>query len=95
MKTNIEKIKQKILPILIQYGVTKAGLFGSSIRDDITPKSDIDILVELKKDISLLGFIKIKLELEQTLGKKVDLIEYSAIKPQLRNYILSEQVIIL
>lgn len=58
-------------------------------------ESDIDILVEIDKDISLLDFVGLKLEIEETLGKKVDLVEYSTIKPPLRDNILKEEVAIL
>ena len=95
MKKNVEQIKRKILPILSRYGVTKVGLFGSCIRDEMSPDSDIDILVEIEKDISLLDFVGLKLEIEEVLGKKVDLVEYDTIKPLLRERILKEQVVIL
>lgn len=94
MKTNIEEIKQKVLPILQHYGIKKAGLFGSCVRDEMEKDSDIDILVEINKDISLFDFVGIKLELEDTLGRKIDLVEYNTIKPLLRKRILNEQVII-
>jgi len=51
--------------------------------------------VDIKDDISLIGFIGIKLELEKALGKKVDLVEYNTIKPVLREKILKDQVKIL
>ena len=95
MKKNVEQIKQKILPVLHRYGVTKVGLFGSCIRDEMEPESDIDILVEIEKDISLLDFVGLKLEIEEVLNRKVDLVEYDTIKPLLRERILKEQVIIL
>ena len=95
MKPHIEQIRRKILPILQRYGVNTAGLFGSYVRDEITADSDIDILVEIEKDISLLDFVGLKLEIEEALGKKVDLVEYDTIKPLLRERILNEQVIIL
>jgi len=57
--------------------------------------SDIDILVEIEKDISLLDFVGLKLEIEEALGRKVDLVEYNTIKPLLKERILNEQVIIL
>jgi hypothetical protein len=91
----IEEIKQKILPILQRYGVKKVGLFGSCVRGEIREGSDIDILVEIEKDISLLDFVGLKLEIEEALGRKVDLVEYSTIKPLLREKILKEQVVIL
>jgi len=56
---------------------------------------DIDILVEIRQDISLLDFIRIKQEVAEALGQDVDLVEYDAIKPRLRDKILSEQVSIL
>lgn len=61
----------------------------------MTPDSDIDILVEIDSDISLLDFVGIKLELEEALNRKVDLGEYNTIKPFLRERIMKEQEIIL
>jgi predicted nucleotidyltransferase len=95
MKSHIEDVKNKILPILQQYGVKRAGLFGSCVRDEMMKDSDIDILVEIEKDISLLDFVGLKLEIEDVLKRKVDLVEYNTIKPLLKERILSEQVIIL
>ena len=95
MKTHIEEIKRKILPILQRYGVKRVGLFGSFVRGQMTADSDIDILVEIKKDISLLDFVGLKLEIEEALKRKVDLVEYDTVKPLLRERILSEQEIIL
>lgn len=95
MKAHIKEIKRKILPILQRYGVKRIGLFGSCVRGEIREGSDIDILVEIEKDISLLDFVGLKLEIEEALKKKVDLVEYSTIKPLLRERILNEQVVIL
>ena len=92
---NVEEIKKKILPILKQYGVAKAGIFGSVVRGEETKGSDIDILVEIKRRMSLLDFAGLKLELEEALGRKVDLGEYSVIKPIIKEEILSEEVAIL
>jgi predicted nucleotidyltransferase len=88
----IEHLKQIIIPILRNYNVIRAGLFGSYITNQHTQKSDIDILIQLGKKISLLEFVRIKLDLEDKLNKKVDLVEYEAIKPRLKNRILSEEV---
>lgn len=91
----IEEVKEKILPILQRHGVKKVGLFGSFVRDEMREDSDIDILVEIENDMGLLDFIGLKLEIEEALGMKVDLVEYSTIKPLLRERIMSEQVPIL
>lgn len=95
MKPEIENIKKKITPILQHYEVKKAALFGSCTRGEMKKNSDIDILVEIGKDISLLDFVGIKQEIEEAVGRKVDLVEYCTIKPILRERILSGQVAIL
>jgi len=91
----IENIKGIILPILRNYGVTKAGIFGSAARGKMTQKSDIDILVEIKEDLSLLELVGLKIELEEALGRKVDLVEYETIKPLLKERILKDHMAIL
>ena len=95
MNIDIEEIKRKILPILKRYEVKRVGLFGSFVRGEMRKGSDIDILVEIEKDISLFDFVGIKLEIEEALGEKVDLVEYNTIKPILKERILNEQVRIL
>ena len=95
MNTNIEQIKHSILPILDHYGVSKAALFGSVVTDQMRANSDIDILVQIDEDISLLDFVGLKIELEQALKRKVDVVEYDTIKPFLREIVLKEQQVIL
>ena len=75
-KNNIEKLKKKIIPILRRNDVKRAGIFGSYARGDNKKNSDVDILGEIKNNISLLDFVGLKLELEEALGKEVDLVEY-------------------
>jgi predicted nucleotidyltransferase len=89
---SVEEIKEKVKPVLAKNGIKKAGLFGSIVRNEQKSGSDIDILIKLEKDISLLDFVGIKLELEDALGMKVDLVEYDAIKPALKDYIMKEEV---
>jgi len=95
LSLKIEELKEKILPFLKKCGISSAGIFGSFVRGDFDEESDIDIVIEIEKDITLFDFINIKLELEEILNKKVDLVEYSALKPLIRDSILKEQVIIL
>jgi len=95
VNANVQQIRQSILPILRRYGVSKAALFGSAVRGQTRPESDIDILVQIDKDISLLDFVGLKIELEEALNRNVDLVEYDTIKPLLRENILKEQQVIL
>lgn len=95
MASTISSLKGKIIPILRRYRAKKAAVFGSYARGDAKKGSDVDLLVQLGEGISLLDFIGIKQEIEEKIGKPVDLVEYSAIKPSLRERILREQVVIL
>ena len=95
MNANVQRIRESILPILRRYGVSKAGLFGSVVNDQMQPESDIDILVQIDKDISLLDFVGMKLELQEALNRNVDLVEYDTIKPLLRERVLRQQETIL
>lgn len=89
---NIEAIKETILSVLNSYNVSRAGIFGSYVKNQQTENSDVDILIELKNKISLLEFVRIKIDLEDKLNKKVDLVEYQALKSRLKDRILSEEL---
>ena len=91
----ISRIKRKIIPILKKNNVVRAGIFGSYARGEAKKRSDVDILIEIKKDVSLLDIIGIELKLKKILNRKVDLIEYSSIYPLLKDRILNEEVRIL
>src|SRR6266852_4662833 len=92
---SIEEIQSKARPILERYGVKRAALFGSIVRGEAKGGSDVDFLVDLEQPIGLFRFAGLKQELEKTLGRTVDVVEYEAIKPLLRDRILGEQVLIL
>lgn len=66
---------QKINAILKRYGVLEASVFGSFARgSDIRPESDVDLLVTYKPGTTLFDVANLQDELEQVLGRKVDLI---------------------
>jgi len=88
-------IIKKIRPILNRYGVKRAALFGSAARGKIKNNSDVDVLVEIPQDVTLLDFIGIKIALEKALAKKVDLVEYKTLKSAIRKNVLKERVPIL
>ncbi len=91
---DIAEIQKIIQPILWKYPIKSASIFGSYARQEADTESDIDILMEFSSTISLLQFVNIQLELEDLLGKKVDLVELSTLKPQLKANILKEQIAI-
>ena len=89
-----QNIKKKIIPILRRQGVTKAALFGSFARGEAKKRSDVDLLVNLQKNKTLLDLVGLKLELEEKLGRKVDVLTYDSINHHLKDIILNEQKII-
>jgi len=96
LNKEIEKIKSKITKVLKKNKVSKAGIFGSYSRGEQKQNSDIDIVIQIEdKNMSLLGFIGLKLKLEEILRKKVDLVEYSALRPLIKTRILNEEVSII
>jgi predicted nucleotidyltransferase len=65
--------KQKILNICTKYGGYNVRIFGSYARGEATEKSDLDLLIDIKKGKSLFDRIALKQELEDFLGIKVDI----------------------
>ena len=80
-----------------KYSVKELSIFGSSIRDDFAPKSDIDILVSFdpNAEITLFDIMELEKELARLLKRKVDIVEKESLKNPIRkNRILSTREII-
>lgn len=92
---DLEGIKTKILPVLKRAGIKRSSIFGSYAKGEEGKKSDVDILIDMPSNKSLLDFAGLKIKLEEILKRKVDLVEYSSIKPLLKKSILGRQVRIL
>jgi len=87
-------IKQKIIEILKQNNIKKAGIFGSYARGEQKKNSDLDILIQPTKNMGL-EFVGLQIELSEKLNKKVDLISYKYIHPRLKQRILNQEVKII
>jgi predicted nucleotidyltransferase len=94
MKTqNIPIPKQEIALICQKWNIQNLSLFGSVLRDDFTPTSDIDILIEFQTGKTI-GFLKLH-QLEQELskifnGRAIDLVTLKSINHRLCKRILAE-----
>jgi predicted nucleotidyltransferase len=90
------QIHERVAEICIRAGVARLELTGSAARDDFDPStSDIDLLVEFLpgNELSALAFIELAHELESVLGRRVDLLELSAVEnPILREAFLRDRV---
>ncbi len=94
-KNQIEEMEKTLIKVLKKHGVKRAALFGSIVRGEATEDSDIDLLIEFEGKKSLLDLVGLKLELEELLKRKVDVVTYKSLHPLLREKILSEQEKIL
>lgn len=89
-----EEIFEKIARLLKNQGVRKAAVFGSYVRGEEKPESDIDIIVEFSGRKSLLELVRIERELSEVLGTKVDLLTEKSISPYLIDTIKKEMKVI-
>ena len=78
-----EELFASVRDYLANSAITKAWVFGSFARGEETPDSDLDLLVEYdsKAHISLLGIVRIKLDLESIIHREVDLVTNGSLKP--------------
>ena len=88
----IQEKRQDILHIAASHGAFDIRIFGSAARGDDGECSDVDFLIKLEKDRSLLDHAAMVVDLEDLLNRKVDVITESGIKERLKKRILSEAV---
>ncbi len=84
-----------VVPILRQHHIPKASLFGSYARGEQKPESDVDILIEVPKGMTLFGLGGLYSDLKDALRREVDLVQYNYIKPRLKEQILKDKIDIL
>ena len=88
----IGKIRKSMPYLQEQYSVKSLGIFGSYVRGEQRKRSDVDILVEFEEPLSLLEFMSLERRLSELVGKKVDLVMKTALKPKIGERILEEVV---
>lgn len=89
----IKKIIRQHSGVLTErYGISVVGIFGSYVRGDEKTGSDIDLLAEILRPVSLLELIGAEIYLSETLGLKVDLVPKRSLREELKDIILKEAV---
>ena len=78
--------RKKISEFCRRRGVVEFSLFGSALRDDFRPDSDVDVLVTFSKEaqISLFDLVQMQLDLEKIFHRSVDIIEKDALENPFR-----------
>lgn len=93
--TPLEQLRSEtatIARICARYKVAELSVFGSTARGDAGQDSDIDLLVTFQADaaIGLIAFNRLRRELEEGLGRKVDLVPKDGLKPIIRDEVLAQ-----
>jgi len=92
--TAVERLLQErrndILQLATQHGARRVRIFGSIIRGTATESSDIDLLVAFEPDRSLLDLIGFKQDLQELLGREIDVVSEGGLSPYLKDRILQE-----
>jgi predicted nucleotidyltransferase len=91
-KIKIEVPEEEIAAFCRRHRIRRLAFFGSVLRDDFTPESDVDVLVEFEPDVrvGLITFAGIENELSELLGRKVDLNTAGFLSPYFREEVLRE-----
>jgi predicted nucleotidyltransferase len=88
----VERHQAKIRAIAARHGARSVRVFGSLARGDARDDSDLDLLVDLEPGRSLLDMIAIKQDLEDVLGRSVDVVTERGLSPYLRQRVLAEAI---
>ena len=83
----LEIKKGEIRTLCEKHHIGFLGLFGSHARGDANTESDIDLLVEYKKPVSMFEHVRIQREFSQRLGKQVDLVTKKSVHPYIQEYV--------
>lgn len=95
MSHKLEQFKEIALPILKKAGITHSSIFGSVARGEHGSESDIDLIIEFQGKKTLLDLAGLQQELEEALGRKVDLVTRRSIHEPLKKLIEKEEIAIL
>ena len=92
---NFEKLKRNILGVIANYPVKRAAVYGSFARGDSTDGSDVDLLIETSKPVTIFQILQLEIDISEITRRKTDIVEYAAIKDSIRERVLAEAIQIL
>jgi predicted nucleotidyltransferase len=91
---SIDQIKELITPIAKNYGVERVMLFGSYARGEASESSDVDFHIDAGRIRDLFTLSGFMLDLEDALGKKVDVVTSGGIRPEFYQWIKNDEVLL-
>ena len=90
VKEILAKKREEILRIAAQRGAYNVRIFGSVVRDETSPSSDVDFLVDLEPERSLLDVGGLLMDLENLLGLEVDIVTERGLHWYIRDRVIAE-----
>ena len=90
--TVLKAHRDEIRAIATLHGATNVRVFGSVVRGEAGPDSDVDFLVDLEGGRSLLDLAKLLVDLEHLLRRRVDVVTENGLRPHVKEPILREAV---
>ena len=87
-----QELRARLPELRARYGVRSLALFGSRVRGDAGPESDVDVLVDFDTPPGLIRLGRLEAELEAILGHRVDLALASTLRPEVRTRLRREKV---
>ena len=88
----LQEKRDDILSIAAKHGVSNVRVFGSVARGEDRPDSDVDLLVDVETTTSSWFPAGLILDLEQILGREVEIVTEKGLNPHLREHVLREAV---
>ena len=94
MNARLKIPKKNIAEFCTRWKIAELSLFGSALRDDFGPDSDVDVLVSFHPDArhTLFDMVRMQAELKEILGREVDLVSRRGIEGS-RNYLRRSEII--
>jgi len=89
---NLRRLRADILATAARHGVRNVRVFGSVARGDADERSDVDFLVDLERGRSLLDLAGLLVDLEDLLGRRVDVVTVPGLKARIPDRVLAEAV---
>ncbi len=92
MSIRIDVSKEKIEVFCRSHRICRLAFFGSVLRDDFSPESDVDVLVEFEPEfgVGMIALAGMEIELSRILGRKVEIHTFQGLNPHFRDKVLGE-----
>jgi predicted nucleotidyltransferase len=88
----LQEHRKEILDLAVKHGATDVRVFGSAARGDADERSDIDFLVRMMPGRSLFDLGALLMDLQDLLGRRVDVVTERGLRPRMRERVLRDAV---